>query len=307
MNKMDLFEAVNLIDDDIVREAEISSETKASTSEEPAITVSGVEVRNSIRWQRIAAIASAFILMAGLGSVGAMLYNQRPTRHTEPPEVVIPAATESTTVTEDKKTEVTDADRKEKDKIKKTKESNNTAATSKANEENKPAAVTSPDDNDEQPVVTENNAPDEKQTTEPARTAPAHVTTLVCSTPRTSGNVTISAPAPVTTAKTTTPNVTEAITTEQWQIHLPCTIKPSDPNITWRAYQCTEMFDILRSLTYTPDDNYSMPNSYLIDANDNNRVYALNFEYRWILKYGTDGTDWGYAPMPDRLYELFCG
>ena len=67
------------------------------------------------------------------------------------------------------------------------------------------------------------------------------------------------------------------------------------------------MFEILRSITYTPDDDRGMCNTYLIDESDDHRIYALNFEDKWVMKYGQNGTDWGYAPMPDRLYELFCG
>ena len=70
MNKNDLFEAIDLIDDDLIREAQISSETysKVKTDEsKPDMTVSGVEVRSGIRWQRVTAIASAFILISGLG------------------------------------------------------------------------------------------------------------------------------------------------------------------------------------------------------------------------------------------------
>ena len=308
MNKMKLFEAIDLIDDDLIREAEISSETstKRSTEDESAITVSGVEVRSGIRWQRIAALASAFILIAGFGGIGALLHKHRPTRHIEPSEVVIPPATESTTAAEDKQTESTEAAaKKEKDKVKETKESTNTAPTTKANEEKKPAAVNSQADNDELPANVENNAPDEKPTelnTEPQKTITAPTTQKPVTTAQTT----------TTIVKTTVSKVTEPTSpTDPWVIHLPCT-KAS--NVTWRSYQCPEMFEILRSIQYRQITaaefavtEYEAPNTYLIDSNDNNRVYALNFEHRWVMRYGTDGTDCGDAPMPDRLYELFCG
>ena len=55
MNKMNIFEAIDLIDDDLIREADISSETSSNRTEEEkaAISVSGVEVRSGIRWQRV--------------------------------------------------------------------------------------------------------------------------------------------------------------------------------------------------------------------------------------------------------------
>lgn len=386
MNKMKLFEAIDLIDDDLIREAEISSETstKRSKEDESAITVSGVEVRSGIRWQRIAALASAFILIAGFGGIGALLHKHRPTRHIEPSEVVIPPATESTTAAEDKQTESTEAAaKKEKDKVKETKESTNTAPTTEENEEKKPAAINSHADNDELPANVENNTPEEKPT-EPVRTSLAATTKKPATTAKTtttakiqpvtnapslqdsvvrvtiteingntllvkpvassvelnssslfslptsnlasdikayigmelditySGGILETYPAMFGNVKNVT-IVSEAVTTptEPWVIHLPCT-KESD--IAWRPYECPEMFDILRSIQYRQITaaefavtDYEAPNTYLIDSNDNNRVYALNFEHKWVMRYGTDGTDCGDAPMPDRLYELFCG
>lgn len=111
MNKMNIFEAIDLIDDDLIREADISSETSSNRTEEEkaAISVSGVEVRSGIRWQRIAALASAFILIAVFGAAGALLYKNRPPRNIEPSEILIPPATESTSVTESKQTENTES------------------------------------------------------------------------------------------------------------------------------------------------------------------------------------------------------
>ncbi len=368
MNKMKLFEAIDLIDDDLIREAEISSETstKRSTEDESAITVSGVEVRSGIRWQRIAALASAFILIAGFGGIGALLHKHRPTRHIEPSEVVIPPATESTTAAEDKQTESTEAAaKKEKDKMKETKESTNTAPTTKANEEKKPAAVNSQSATDEKKsTVSEKGTFPQTTTKITTKKASTSTVTTVAETKTNTSKSEIFARLanlnyiPITCdglpeyklttddgqiywinlhgkyiwkngidAEAVLPDdiinwLTENIntinmqptryyqeeetpdTTEPWVIHLPCT-KAS--NVTWRSYQCPEMFDILRSMTYTPSDDYGMPNTYLIDDSDNHRVYALNFDNKWVMKYGQNGTDWGYAPMPDRLYELFCG
>ena len=74
------------------------------------------------------------------------------------------------------------------------------------------------------------------------------------------------------------------------------------------------MFEILSSTQFRQIpmseyavSDYEAPNTYLIDEDDNHRVYALNFDHKWVMRYGTDGTDYGEATMPDRLYELFCG
>ena len=310
MNKNDLFEAIDLIDDDLIREAQISTETSSKDITEEQkhdITVSGVEVRSGIRWQRITAIASAFILISGFGILGAYLHDNRPTRNIQPTEVVIPAATENTTETEGKKTESTEAatTMTTSSQKQKTKESTNTVTTSKSDSETSTVA----------PAPTENNEPAPADNTESDEKTPVVTVTQPVIIPTTTTKKAIvtskltkttQKPVTTTTAKPTEPKVTEPepTTDDNWVIHLPCT-KTSD--VVWRPYQCPEMFEILRSITYTPDEERGMCNTYLIDNDDNHRVYALNFEDKWVMKFGTDGTDWGYAPMPDRLYELFCG
>ena len=375
MNKMNIFEAIDLIDDDLIREADISSETSSNliTEDEPAITVSGVEVHSGIRWQRIAALASAFILVAGLGAVGALLHKHRPPRQIKPSEVMIHAATEITSETDDKQTEsseaaTTDTKKNSKAEKKETKESTDTVPEVNSNDEKQPDDVNSRYDTDEQESTVSENETRPQTTTKITTTKASKSTvTTVTETRKNTSKSEIFARLdnlnyiPITCdglpeyklitddgqiywinlhgkyiwkngidAEAVLPDdiinwLIENIdsinmqltryyqeeetpdTTDPWQIHLPCTTAPSDPSITWREYQCPEMFEILRSITYSPDGDYGMPNTYLIDDNDNHRVYALNFEHRWVLKYGFNGTDWGYAPMPDRLYELFCG
>lgn len=316
MNKNDLFKAIDLIDDDLIKEAEIRSETMSKDSKyDNNITVSGVEVRRGgIKWQRIAALASAFILIAGFGGLGALLHKNRPVKRIEPSEIIIPAATESTSETADKQTESTEAATTETKKTskaekKETKESTNTVTTNKA--DNKPERDNCyAEDESNEPTAQNNTDPDEKAP-EVTVTQPVIIPTTTAHKPVvTTTAKTTQKPVTTTAAKPTEPKVAEP-TTDEWVIHLPCT-KMS--NVTWRSYQCPEMFEILRSINYRQItaaefavSDYEMPNTYLIDADDNNRVYALNFDHKWVMRYGTDGTDCGDAPMPDRLYELFCG
>ena len=80
MDKKKFFEAVNLIDDDLIKEAEISPAklVKADTmGEEDGISISGVEVySNKIKWRRIAATAAMFVLVAGVGAVGYNVFKR---------------------------------------------------------------------------------------------------------------------------------------------------------------------------------------------------------------------------------------
>ena len=375
MNKMNIFEAIDLIDDDLIREADIISETSSNliTEDESAFTVSGVEVRSSIRWQRIAALASAFILVAGLGAVGALLHKHRPTRQIKPSEFMIPAATEITSETDDKPTERTEAaTKKEKDKEKETKGSTNTVPEVNSKDEKQPANINSGYDTDEQESTVSENGTRPQTTTKITTTKASKSTVTTVTETRTNtskseifarldnlnyipitcdglpeyklitddgqiywinlhgkyiwkNGIDAEAVLPDDIINWLIENIDSINmqltryyqeeetpdTTEPWVIHLPCT-KESD--IAWSAYECPEMFEILRSIQYRQITaaefavtDYEAPNTYLIDRNDNNRVYALNFEHRWVMRYGTDGTDCGDAPMPDRLYELFCG
>ena len=72
MNKQKFFRVIDLIDEDIVREAEIKAEALTDAENEKAMTVSGVEKYRKITWQRTAAIASAVLLIAGVGTGGTL-------------------------------------------------------------------------------------------------------------------------------------------------------------------------------------------------------------------------------------------
>ncbi|MCR4795636.1 MAG: hypothetical protein K5898_10835, partial [Ruminococcus sp.] len=81
MDKKKFYEAINMIDDDLIKEAEIKPEklVKADTgAEDSGMTVSGVELySNKIKWRRIAATAAMFVLAAGIGAVGYNVFRQR--------------------------------------------------------------------------------------------------------------------------------------------------------------------------------------------------------------------------------------
>ena len=66
MNELKFLEAVNMIDNDLVEEADADSIRKdissAPASERENITVSGVENYRSSNWHKFAAVASVFLL-----------------------------------------------------------------------------------------------------------------------------------------------------------------------------------------------------------------------------------------------------
>ena len=85
MNELKLFEAMNLIDDDLIREADmhitdISSEeavTAAAENDNSDIIVSGVESYRAGGWHRLAAAASLILLLTGAAAGGALLIRGR--------------------------------------------------------------------------------------------------------------------------------------------------------------------------------------------------------------------------------------
>jgi hypothetical protein len=82
MNKLKLLEAMNMIDDELIKEAELPSDTVLSEAEtgenaNAGLTASGVEVYHRPAWQRFTAIAAAFVLIAGLTGGGAYYFKNR--------------------------------------------------------------------------------------------------------------------------------------------------------------------------------------------------------------------------------------
>ena len=94
MNKQKFFRVIDLIDEDIVREAEIKAEALTDAENEKAMTVSGVEKYRKITWQRTAAIASAVLLIAGVGTGGALMLKNRPPLLDEVSNVAVTETTE---------------------------------------------------------------------------------------------------------------------------------------------------------------------------------------------------------------------
>ena len=78
MDKLKYFRVMDLIDEDIIEEAEIKTAAPTETVSEKEITVSGTEKYRSISWHRFAAAASAVLLIAGVGAGGALMLRNRP-------------------------------------------------------------------------------------------------------------------------------------------------------------------------------------------------------------------------------------
>ena len=124
MDKMKLYEAINMIDDDIIEDAAVRSDKISQTGTdvtENSVTVSGVEVYKRSKWRRFASVAAALMLVAGLGSAGAMMLrhnrkltgteNEKPaTSYSGAPTTEQNGAAAVTTGTDEDTTEQTSSD-----------------------------------------------------------------------------------------------------------------------------------------------------------------------------------------------------
>jgi hypothetical protein len=84
MNKQKLFEAIGLIDDDLVNEA--SAQHDAPADERGAVTVSGVDVIDRPWWRTALSIAAVAAVAVGVGFGGAAVLKARPPLAPESPE-----------------------------------------------------------------------------------------------------------------------------------------------------------------------------------------------------------------------------
>ena len=81
MDKMKLFEAIQRIDDDIVKEADdrgaLLKNNASQSNGDDQLTVSGVDVYVRPKWHRFASFAAAFLLVAGLCTAGGVFLKYR--------------------------------------------------------------------------------------------------------------------------------------------------------------------------------------------------------------------------------------
>ena len=288
MNKQKFFKVIDLIDEDIVREAEIKAEALTDAENEKAMTVSGVEKYRKITWQRTAAIASAVLLIAGVGTGGALMLKNRPpileevtaTTTTEAEDATAVQAKGSKETTEPPTAAaVTEAETKESEnKVPTEAEKEERCLTVRAEEKTEsPREEDNDSREDEVPAVTTAKAVQQQ------KTSPANAQTL----PK---------PTTVTTAvqihypdeKTTEP--TAALDGWQWRSDIP-TLGAAPSTID-------ALNEILGRLSFQPCTCDGLP-EFIFNGSDGN-VYQLNFSERWIWRNGCEE-----AYMPEEFYRYF--
>ena len=144
MNKLKLFKVIDLIDDDLIKEAEIKPKDKPSSENEREenIIVSGVEVYKK-KWQRTALVAAAFLLVAGLSAGGVLMFRNRPPMLDDPAlPSDISAADETSPFERVTDGESSTTNTKKNEKATKESSNKNIAVTAAVNSENKSTVTT---------------------------------------------------------------------------------------------------------------------------------------------------------------------
>ena len=277
MDKKTLFEAVNMIDDDLIKEAEIpSGKLSQSDNAEDEMTVSGVEVYRRPKWSRFAAVAAVMALAVGLGAAGNMMMKHRSAMLRDDPDNITEESTEDSPVMIlTKESEY--------------KQGSGEGATAASHiegpkpVENSASTSTAPDNGEEPtavPIVEDNGR---QQGT---------VQTSVQQNPQPAENT-----AEKTTAKTTTKATTKATTTKRTEAAT--TTKAPEPN------EKMDVFARLNELTYSPETCDGLA-EYVLNAPGDTEIFYFNFSgnYKWVWRNGSASNPvLKEAVLPDDLAE----
>ncbi|MBP5579988.1 MAG: hypothetical protein J6X56_11070 [Ruminococcus sp.] len=272
MDKQKFYKAVDMIDDDLIKEAEIAPD-KLMESDGEGMTVSGVETYRRPKWSIIASVAAAAVLVLGVGASLNMLMKHRPnvvhnlTDDTLENSIGSDPAEEVTKESEHKQGaggEATAAQHIEGPKPVDTSENTSTAPDN--GEE--PTAVPIVENNGRQQETVQTAA---QQTTKPAENTASKTTARTTSK---------------TTAKTTT--------------------KRTEPVTTTTKSVTTEKMDVfarLNELTYSPDFCDGLP-EYVLNAPGDTEIFYFNFREKWVWRNGSASNPvLKEAVLPDDLAE----
>lgn len=294
MDKLKYQKVIDLIDEDIIKEAEIKTSELSDTENGNAADASGVERYRGIVWHRITAAASAVLLIAGIGAGGALMLKKHPPLLDEVNNVAVTETTEdmgirargsgeTAEVTSEGKAAATETD---------TKESKNTTAA----EKDKESAVRDhcyPEDSTDAPGEENNDTEGREEVTTAAKTTQLPVLRTTVTKEQ-------------TVQKTTT---TEPVVYNPTEPHTERTTPEHDPGyipyLSWYPEDGAWIMSTLSGLSYTPW-SYDVtvggrpPEGY-INGSDGN-AYALCFSERWVRRNWCE-----QAYMPDEIYNYFVG
>ncbi|MCR4637911.1 hypothetical protein [Ruminococcus sp.] len=301
MDKRKLIKVIDIIDEDIIKEAEIKAAPSSDTENDNGIVVSGVEPYRGAIWRRLAVVVSVVMLMAGVGAGGALMLKKRPPLLDENAETTTDETTEVryVNVTQNKnensiaeRTEAT-TEKASEEKQKETKESKDISSPIETENNDTEETTSAPREENNEPEERENAVTGAKTTQLPVLT-----TTVTKAQTSTKNRIVTTAIEEVPPPKIiTTEPVTERTTPE----HPPGYI----PTLTWNPEDGEWINNMLSSLAYTPWEydfhvDGRPPEAYIKGSDGNS--YELYFTLKAVNRNGRER-----APMPDEIYNYFGG
>ena len=306
MNKLKYFKVIDLIDDDLIKEAEIKQKHMPSSESKKNITVSGVEIYQERKWQKYALIAAVFLLVAGLGAGGMLMFRNRPPMLDDPALPSDISATNETSPFEKEADSQSATETKKKETTAKESTNKDTSITTAVKAE-KITAVSTDSDTvyAETNMISQSNS--KTVTTQADQGGVSDFVSRaqqfpVVTSPDGYEMPIATKPNDYTFTEQEEPDIIIIVTnpTEPVEKNPPTNAGNYDEPIVFYPYTCPEMFEIVRSLSYMPYTCDGLPDTSITDSDGT--VYQLNFRERWVWRNGAEE-----AHMPDRLYQLFCG
>ena len=274
MDKNKLFEAVNMIDDDLIKEAEITPEKLiCSDDDNAAVTVSGVETYKRPRWSRFAAVAAVLALAVGIGAAGKIMLKNR---------AVIP----------DKGAEDTDIVGTDDTEIM-TKESSNKQGAGAENTSSKSESTSENDKEKKTDSSEENVKSTEVSTVNDGTKAPKEATQTVID----SKTGTSASQKPVRTLAVTTKTSKRTETAETNKI------SPTTTGISYtpRKDDNMDVFARLNELFYSEQNGGGLA-EYVLNTKGDTEIFTFNFSEKWVCRNGSASNPvWKKAVLPDDI------
>ena len=272
MDKQKFYKAVDMIDDDLIKEAEIAPD-KLMESDGEGMTVSGVETYRRPKWSIIASVAAAAVLVLGVGTSLNMLMKHRPN--------VVQDMTDDTL--EDSSGSDPAAEGTKESCI--LNESVTTALTTSPKSKYTHRADGAFIYETSTSVVTERTATETAQNSSVQQSTDALGTDPVVTTSRSTKRTTSMATAKTTTKATT--GRTESVTSTTKSLS-------------------TEKIDVLtrlNGLTYSPDTCDGLP-EFVLNAPADTEIFYFNFSEKWVWRNGSASNPvLKEAVLPDDLAD----
>ena len=270
MDKKDFIQAMSMIDDDLMSDADMVTKSGVTDYEE---SVSGVETYRRPVWQTVAMLVASLMLVVSVGAGGTYFFTHRGVNAPEEEQIIVASTTETETTSAetDEQAEVTTMRTRKRDTLAKT-----TLKDTETKESTNTEPVTDPPENGEVEGVS-GSSDDERApiSTAPVTKAAAPATTTVQTT-----TIPVWTQSPQTTTVQQAPN---------WY-----------PGIDYGDYDIFS--DLANNSYYTPTcDGIPEFHLYAPDGTE----YKINLSEQWVWRRGANDNEYAESMLtPSQWYYL---